>query len=167
MSKESKLKHKKWVEEKEKTGSLKKPKTCRGGKPHDFVLLVPFYLKRNLPLTHEQTLRYYELQEIERLFKQQQNEEYQKIGLTQFRYSFSNHYFYRCAVCGKEKYEDKIIKAKVQIPFRWGHGRLVFRTEEDALAYFQETEGVNSDDVDKEEARFERWFEDCNIKIEE
>lgn len=109
MSKESKLKHKKWEEEKEKTGSLKKPKTCKGGRPHDFILLVPFYIRRNTPLTPEQTLKYYKLQEIEQLFKEKQDEEYKKIGLKEFHYNFMPHYFYRCAICGKEKYEDKII----------------------------------------------------------
>ena len=56
---------------------------------------------------------------------------------------------------------DKKCDAQVD----WEHGRLVFDTEEDAFEYFQDTEGVESDDVDKEEARFERWFNDCNIKI--
>jgi len=51
--------------------------------------------------------------------------------------------------------------------FKLEKGRLVFNTLEDAHDYFIETEGCESDDVDKEEARFERWLEDNNIKIRE
>ena len=44
-------------------------------------------------------------------------------------------------------------------------GQLEFNSEEDARDYFNETEGVLSDDVDFEDARFERWWEDNNILI--
>jgi hypothetical protein len=59
------------------------------------------------------------------------------------------------------------IENKKGVKFEWEHERLVFDTEEDALAYFQDSEGVESDDVDKEEARFEEWFNGNNIKIKD
>ena len=54
---------------------------------------------------------------------------------------------------------------QTKTPFKIELDRLVFKTEQDARDYFEETEGVESDDVDKEDARFERWCEDNNIKI--
>ena len=54
---------KKWEEESPKAGSLKKPKACRGGRPHDFVLLVPSYIKRDHELFKEEIEKYYEIEE--------------------------------------------------------------------------------------------------------
>jgi len=106
MSKESKEKHLKWQkEQKEKTGSLKKPITCKGKKPHDFVLLVPPYYRRNLPLTVEQTNMFYYLQERETVFRKSQYEAYEKLGLKVYSFGHQTTYFYKCSVCGKEKSE--------------------------------------------------------------
>ena len=61
----------------------------------------------------------------------------------------------------------EINKKDMQKKLEYENGRLVFNTEEDAHDYFIETEGTESDDVDKEEARFERWFNEYNCKIKE
>jgi hypothetical protein len=108
MTKESKLKHKKWEEEqKEKSGSLKKRVTCKGGKQHNFVLLVPPYYRRigGKPLTPEQTLMFYELQTREAVFDKGQDEAYVRSGLAYSNRDHGVSYFYKCSVCGKEKYE--------------------------------------------------------------
>jgi hypothetical protein len=110
MSQISKQKHKKWVEEKERNGSLKKPITCKGKKEHDFVLLVPFYIHRLKVLSPQDTLRYYELEERVRQFHVQIAMEYQAIGVKQYARMSNPYYFYKCSVCGKETSKDKLIK---------------------------------------------------------
>jgi hypothetical protein len=43
--------------------------------------------------------------------------------------------------------------------------KIHFNTEEEAFDYFIKREGSESDDVDKEEARFTEWFNDNDITI--
>lgn len=110
MSKESREKHKKWEEEREKTGSLKKPVNCKGNRPHNFVLTIPTYITKNIKFTEEQTLKYYEEKELERKFFKDQEKRYEEIGLKICSYrTLSLFYLYKCSVCGKEKYKDNKI----------------------------------------------------------
>jgi hypothetical protein len=66
-------------------------------------------------------------------------------------------------------FDSKYMKEKLQSPkvkFEVSHGRLVFKTLGEAIDYFIETEGGNEDKV-LENTRFDRWFEECNIRIKE
>jgi hypothetical protein len=107
MSKEQRIKDLKWKESiREKIGSLKKPTTCKGKKEHQFVLVIPKYYKLITPMTTEQINMFYHLQEREVTFNKGQSEAYERIGLRKYSNS-AVIYYYKCAVCGKEKSEYK------------------------------------------------------------
>jgi hypothetical protein len=109
MSIESKLKHQKWEEEqREKTGSLKKPILCKGKKEHQFILVIPKYFRLIKPMTIEEINMFYFLGERYVTFMKGQSEAYERIGLK--KYSEPRViYYYKCSVCGKEKSEYKKI----------------------------------------------------------
>ena len=94
----------KW-EEKEKNSSLKKPKLCKGKRPHDFVLLIPRWIKHDHDLFKDEIEAYYKI-ESER---NEMNKEFDKrllsIGVIRNYCHSSQLRLYRCSVCGKEKYE--------------------------------------------------------------
>ena len=94
-----------YEDEKEKTGSLKKPKACRGGKPHDFVLLIPHYLGRNHNLSKDEIEEYYKLEQESINFNNEMNLKVLSLGIKSYKYTSNMHKFYKCSVCGKEKYE--------------------------------------------------------------
>jgi len=56
---------------------------------------------------------------------------------------------------------NMLMKSKVRLDSlpEWEHERLVFKTVEDAESYFKNTE--------PQRKNFDRWFEECNIKIKE
>ena len=103
--KEYNHKTRRWEEKKEKIGSLKKPETCKGKQPHDFVLLIPSMISRHRPFSKEDILRYYELEADREERESVYNAELAKIGIDSLRYSYKLRKFYTCSKCGKEKYE--------------------------------------------------------------
>lgn len=95
---------KKW-EELEKNGSLKKPKTCRGGKPHDYVLVVPSYIHRDHNLTKDEVAEYYEIQKRRKEQDKIFDTLLANIGIKYHAYSGSTDKTYICSVCLKYKCE--------------------------------------------------------------
>ncbi len=67
----------------------------------------------------------------------------------------------------EEKIKALEVLEKIKTKFEIINGCMFFKTEDAAKDYFDETEGCESDDVDKEEARFERWFNSNNIQIKD
>lgn len=55
-------KTKRW-EEADKAGSLKKRELCKGKRPHDFVLLIPEYIRRDHNLFKNEIIQYYQIEE--------------------------------------------------------------------------------------------------------
>ena len=106
--KEYNRKTKRWEDVDRIVGSLKKPDTCKGKKPHDFVLVIPKYYRNGKVFNKEQTERFYELEDSKDELTNKVNDEYEKMGLIPpRRYRPSTNRYYVCSVCGKEKYEDK------------------------------------------------------------
>jgi len=98
-----KLKHIWEEEQKEKTGSLKKPVTCKGKKEHQFVLVIPKYYKTADRMSVENINTFYDLMEREKVFMNGQNEALNRIGVYTYKFSGRVAYYYKCIVCGKEK----------------------------------------------------------------
>ena len=82
--------------------SLKKPKTCRGGKPHDWQLVIPDYISLTKPMTEEMAVAYYESEERVREFTEQENKKLDKIGIKSHHWTGFGSRHYRCKVCDKK-----------------------------------------------------------------
>lgn len=98
---------KRWEEKStEQVGVLKKRDTCRGGKPHDFVLVIPAYEKLG-DATFEQVEAWYQSQENIRAFIDSEEKKLNAIGLPVRKSYFigRRHKQFTCAVCGKIDYE--------------------------------------------------------------
>jgi hypothetical protein len=96
---------KKWEGESAKVGSLKKPKLCKGNRPHDFVLLVPSYVKRDHELFKEEIEKYYEIEEERDSVNKIIDEKLLKIGIQHRGWRGTRDKLYRCSVCGKQEYK--------------------------------------------------------------
>lgn len=103
---------KRWEEKKEDVGSLKRPETCKGGRPHDFVLLVPKYIKTDHFLTADEVAEYYRLEEEDVIFQGEQRKKYKAIGIVNAGFRPGPCRFYRCSVCGKEEWDLSESKKK-------------------------------------------------------
>lgn len=103
--KEYNRKTKRW-EEPDKSGSLKKPETCKRGKPHDFVLLIPSYDNpRHHPFSKEVVQEYYRIED-ERLDTNKNLDMLLGIlGIQHRHWNGGVTRYYICSVCGKQKYE--------------------------------------------------------------
>jgi hypothetical protein len=97
---------KKW-EEVEKNGSLKKPKLCKGQRPHDFVLLIPPYINHKMNLSKDEIESYYEIENNRNYMNKEFDKELLVLGVVSHHWSTSPTRFYRCSVCGKQKYDYK------------------------------------------------------------
>ena len=91
----------KWVHPDNVT-SLKKPKTCRGGKPHDWQLVIPDYVSLTKICTEEMAKAYYESEERVREFTLQEEKELEKIGIKSHSWLGFGSRHYKCIVCGKK-----------------------------------------------------------------
>jgi hypothetical protein len=97
---------KKWVEEEKPMTSLKRPETCKGKKPHEWVLMIPFRDSRHNAFHKDDIEKYYEIEEKRRLADEFFDEELKKIGIGRsFHYHYPLRRFYVCSRCLKEKYE--------------------------------------------------------------
>lgn len=96
---------KKWVEEDKPVGSLKRPETCKGKKPHDWVLLIPAMYSKHKPFSKEEVQSFYEIQDDRAKWEKSYSEKLEALGLQSHHWSFEFRRFYKCARCGKEKYE--------------------------------------------------------------
>jgi len=97
---------KRW-EEPDKNGSLKKPETCKGKKPHDFVLLIPQYINRqHLPFSKDQVEEYYAIEDERKMMNEVLDDKLMRLGINQRHYGGRCTRYYVCSVCGKNKYEQ-------------------------------------------------------------
>ena len=97
---------KKYVEVVDKpVGSLKRPETCKGKKPHDWVLMIPKHVSTRRTLYKEEIAEYYKIKEDHAQADRDFGERYDKIGVNMRYYYGESYRFYKCAVCGKEKTE--------------------------------------------------------------
>lgn len=100
----------KWVDESEIDKKLAKRKLCKGGREHDFILVLPPYVRTvNSILGIDIAEKYYQIElEIEQLLAEKHKEleaigilhkPYGRITGKQFRY-------YVCSVCKKNEYKE-------------------------------------------------------------
>lgn len=92
-------------DEVEKTGKLKKPEKCKGGRDHDYVLLIPKWVSRSRNLSREEIERYYDIEEGRAKMEEAFNDQLAVLGITMRRWTSSLSRFYTCSVCRKEKTE--------------------------------------------------------------
>ena len=97
----------KWVGEAEVTKKQGKRKLCRGGRPHDFQLTLPSYVKVIGYPTPEAILEYYRIEEVKRELIKKENEKLVSFGIIlNDRYGFGRDTkYFVCSVCGKLDYE--------------------------------------------------------------
>jgi len=100
---------KKWVEEEKPVGSLKEPEMCKGKKPHEWVLMIPKYVKSsNTPILSKDDIEeYYKIAEEEKLSQAEFSKRYAKLGVRQRFYTSQSYYLYVCSKCLKEKISFK------------------------------------------------------------
>jgi hypothetical protein len=105
--KEYNHKTRKWEEKTEKVGSLKRPETCKGKKPHEFELALPKHVETTHTFSPEEVAKFYKISEEVTKFDNKKDEEARLLGVrhSTFGYIRVVRYFYKCAKCGKEKYE--------------------------------------------------------------
>ena len=94
-----------WEEEKP-VGDLKKPKLCKGGKPHNFLLALPEYVQVNGALTPYGIEEYYKIEAERLLTNMELDEKLRAWGIKVNRfYGGKDYKHYKCSVCGKKKFE--------------------------------------------------------------
>jgi hypothetical protein len=94
-----------WKDEKPMT-SLKRPETCKGKKPHEFVLIIPKYISTTHDFNFDEVRKYYEIKDSECKFAEELDREYKKLGVRNSCYFLHRCFrYYKCSRCGKEKYE--------------------------------------------------------------
>ena len=105
--KEYNHKTRRWEEKKEKVGSLKRPDTCKGKKPHEWVLLLPHHTTADHFLSKDEIAEFYKISEEVSKFSNECDEKAQKLGVihNSFNYTRVVRYFYKCSRCGKEQYK--------------------------------------------------------------
>lgn len=102
-------KKKQWItqEEHDRRYSKRPKNVCRGGRPHDFVLVLPSWVRTNERYNLD-PLPYYEAQEAARAFQERMSNELADRGIMVSRYhglgSGMRHYV--CSVCKKQEYKD-------------------------------------------------------------
>jgi len=99
-----------WEEPQEKTGSLKKPKLCRGGKPHRFQLTLPTHMtKGHESVTPEGIEEYYKAEQriIDFILLESKGLEKFDIYKVWYHGRFFNqtrvNKYYKCEICGKQE----------------------------------------------------------------
>lgn len=101
--KEYNRKTKRWEERKEPTGSLKKPKNCRGGKPHEFELCLPSWVQTLKTFTLADVERYYNILEWRKKTDITEHKSLTELGVRNCFIDFKVIRHYNCIHCGKRK----------------------------------------------------------------
>ena len=96
---------KRWEEEKPMS-SLKRPETCKGKKPHNFVLSIPKYIQRSKILSEDEIKEYYRIEEERIATNTVLDDKLFKLGIRSRHYFGHNRRFFICSVCGKERWDD-------------------------------------------------------------
>lgn len=93
------------IEVYEKTQSLKKRDTCRGQKPHDFVLVLPHHVEYNETYKFDPT-GFYDLMDERYQFVEDQAKALIKMGIKDRGWNRKETRLFICSVCGKQEYSD-------------------------------------------------------------
>ena len=99
----------KWVsiEEYERTHKPRDKKVCRGGKPHDYILVLPYYTDYDSTYKHNPQ-EYYKMMDERKEFIDNQNKEFEAMGIKPKRYwgdGRRESRLYMCSVCKKSEYD--------------------------------------------------------------
>lgn len=98
---------KRWISQEEHE-RLKKPrdkKVCRGGKPHDFVLVLPTWGVKWDGVSPYDAEAYYKAMEERAEFIEKQNQALAKKGIIVRDRTRTETKYYVCSVCKKQDYE--------------------------------------------------------------
>lgn len=111
--KEYNRKTRKWEVITEVVGDLKKRDTCRGKKPHDFVLVLPDHLRNYymVDITTENVEKYYESEDRIWEFEEKEKKYKESLGIVRSngRSIYSSRRAtrnYECSVCGKKEWRE-------------------------------------------------------------
>ncbi len=98
----------KYVEKTTGQGKFKSRETCRGRKPHDYILTLPEYVKVTDDIVPEAITEYYASEIRRREFENAEDEKLRKLGLKIWGKSHWHSMMkrYRCTVCDKREYKD-------------------------------------------------------------
>jgi len=98
----------KYIDEEKLKDVKKKKQTCRGGRLHDMILVIPQWHRNKNEYTESEVLKFYELMDE----YGEVQEEYRKIGeALNIRHGFGGYSWskreqeprhYSCSVCGKQ-----------------------------------------------------------------
>ncbi len=92
-------------EEAEKLRISRDKKFCKGKKPHDYVLVLPYYVSYNENYTFKPEL-YYKIMDERCDFIESQKKELEKLGIQDRGWNSKQSRLYMCSVCKKHKYQD-------------------------------------------------------------
>lgn len=97
---------KKWisVDEHDKKYSPRDKSLCRGKKPHDYVLVLPNYIRFDSTYKFNPE-EYYRIENETHDFLNEQVEKLKNIGIITKRYERKPTKMFMCSVCKKQKYE--------------------------------------------------------------
>ncbi len=99
---------KEWVsqEEYDKRMNQRDTKLCRGKKPHDFVLILPYGVEYQ-PTYEFNPHEYYKICDERYVYLESLKERFAAIGIKERFYTHKESRMYICSVCKKHKYQDE------------------------------------------------------------
>lgn len=87
--------------------SNRNKKTCRGGRPHDYVLVLPLWIKTTEQYKLNPVVYYDAMDRIDD-FTREQSEELARHGILVRHYGYpSRPRLYVCSVCNKQEYKSE------------------------------------------------------------
>lgn len=94
---------KKWITEEERDLKLKKRDACKGGRPHDYVEVLPYGVEAN-DKYQGLTQPYYDAEEAIKAFTEKKYAELAAIGIIVRPHGWwpRNYRRYMCSVCHKQ-----------------------------------------------------------------
>ena len=95
----------KWEEKTTGQGKFTQRDTCKGGRPHDYILSLPSYIKITDAIQPEAIPEYYLSEERRQKFNHEEDEKLASLGLRTSRWQPKEvTRYYRCVICDKRKY---------------------------------------------------------------
>lgn len=81
---------------------------CRGGKPHDFVLVLPFHVTYDPALYKFNPEEYYRIRDEVYKFEEEAERQLREMGIKQRygRWPRTETRYYMCSVCKKQRYGE-------------------------------------------------------------
>jgi len=104
--KEYNYEKKKWIE-KEPQGSLKKPKFCKGRRPHQMQIILPTHVKTTKNVSQETIDEYYQSEKRRYDFVMAENKMLERKGIIVSSWIYKPAIYLRCSVCGKKDYQNE------------------------------------------------------------